>query len=839
MKHVRFWLFAISFTMLFIACKKEINNPPDDGRKSINEMVVPEGFNWETYNDVQLVIKVESTYAINAKSKISVYRGDPLNGGDLMVTGPASADQDFINKLRIPSYLQALFIQCEFPFGGTQIVSLPVSGDAITHTFTETKSAPVIQNYKSTGEVGPDCDDCFQVLSGSGSFTINGGNMYCVTDNFTGSLTFEGWNNGGTLKVCGTANISGNFQLGPNCHIIVTQNGSLTMNPPSSYGTTASITVYENASLTINGAFQTNGAFFANQGSLLVAGNLTIQNLANQFTNMGEITVNGNVQVNNELFNNSGTLTINNGNLTTNSGCAITNSGTIDINNGYVNVSGGTFDNTGNMTVDGSYFRLNTSNIFTNNGNITFNSTSDRFEVNTSTLNNHGFVTVTGSIYFNASSVVLNSCGMSCTSILEINSSNFVNNTGYLKGAQEFRINSTGQLNLNSGSMISTQNFTYNQGSIVGSGSLSTIKVAGTFSFYQSNTYINGLIEAVCDNFYFAQGNQASHFINGATAVGFNQGSNYIPVSGCNPEGFGAPQFIDSDGDGVPDGQDDYPNDFYRAFNSYFPSETTHACLVFEDLWPNKGDYDFNDLVVDVWGTEVTNSSDELVEIFINFDVKAVGASFINGFGWQYSKVVPDDIVSVTGAVLRPGGIITTNPNGTESGQDSAVIVVVENVEDVINRPGGSMYNTLENGLVGVSDEVNVYVYFGEQTPIDRSLIQNGDAYNIFLIQNQERDVEIHLPGRVPTDKMNMSLMGTGQDASGLYGPSYYFKTANKLPWALLLMETFEYPIEKIEITEAYLHFVEWAESGGSNYSDWYSNTAAGYRDVTKIWGAD
>lgn len=837
--YLKLLLFALALIVLFTACKKEINTP-NNQNKSINDVLIPDGFNWETYKDVQIDVKVEASHAVNAKSKISIFIGNPDSGGDLMITGPASKDKDFSNRLRIPSYLQMVYIQCEYPFGGRQIEEVPVSGNAVGYTFIETKSAPTSQNYKETGEIGPECNDCFQEISGSGSVTINGGNMYCVTDEFTGSLTFEGWNGGGTLKVCGTANVSGTFQLGPNCHIIVTQDGSLTMNSPSSYGTTASVTVYENASLTINGEYTTNGAFFANQGELLIIGNLNIQNLANQFTNLGNVTVNGSVQVNNELFNNSGTLTINDGNFTSNSGCATTNSGTFDVNDGYVNITGGTFDNTGIMTVDGDNFRLNTSTIFTNSGDITFTSTGNKFEVNTSTLNNHGFVTVNGSLYFNASAVVLNSCGMSCTSVLEINSSNFVNNTGYLKGAQEIKINTnSGQINLNDGSMISTQNFTYNQGSIVGSGSLSTIKVSGTFSFYQSTTYVNGSIEAVCDDYNYVQGNQASHFINGATAVGLNEGSNYIAVSGCNPEGFGAPQFTDSDGDGVPDDQDDYPADFYRAFNSYFPSETTHACLVFEDLWPHKGDYDFNDLVVDVWGTEVTNANDDLVEIFINFDVKAVGASYVNGFGWQYSSLVPTDIQSVTGGVLHPGGVVLNNLNGTEAGQDSAVIVVVENVEDVLNRVGGSMYNTLENGFVGVSDEVNVYIYFGEQTPIDRSLIQNGDAYNIFLIQNQVRTVEVHLPGRVPTDKMNMSLFGTGQDASGVNGPAYYYKTINGLPWALLLMESFDHPIEKIEISQAYLHFVEWAESGGSTYTDWYYNTAPGYRDVTKIWGAD
>ena len=48
----------------------------------------------------------------------------------------------------------------------------------------------------------------------------------------------------------------------------------------------------------------------------------------------------------------------------------------------------------------------------------------------------------------------------------------------------------------------------------------------------------------------------------------------------------------DSDGDGVPDDQYDYPNDNTRAFNKFFPSNGP-GTLMFEDLWPFKGDYGY------------------------------------------------------------------------------------------------------------------------------------------------------------------------------------------------------------------------------------------------------
>jgi hypothetical protein len=55
----------------------------------------------------------------------------------------------------------------------------------------------------------------------------------------------------------------------------------------------------------------------------------------------------------------------------------------------------------------------------------------------------------------------------------------------------------------------------------------------------------------------------------------------------------------DSDGDGVSDQFDDYPDDPLRAFNNFYPSEDGFGTLAFEDLWPGKGDFDFNDMVID------------------------------------------------------------------------------------------------------------------------------------------------------------------------------------------------------------------------------------------------
>ncbi len=51
-----------------------------------------------------------------------------------------------------------------------------------------------------------------------------------------------------------------------------------------------------------------------------------------------------------------------------------------------------------------------------------------------------------------------------------------------------------------------------------------------------------------------------------------------------------------------------------------------------------------------------------------------------------------------------------------------------------------------------------------------------------------------------------------------------YYKNADNLPWAVHLPSQWDYPIEKNEISWAYINFAEWAESGGNSKQNWYEN---------------
>jgi len=292
----------------------------------------------------------------------------------------------------------------------------------------------------------------------------------------------------------------------------------------------------------------------------------------------------------------------------------------------------------------------------------------------------------------------------------------------------------------------------------------------------------------------------------------------------------------DADHDGVPDAQDAYPNDALRAYNSYYPSQAQNGTLAFEDLWPAKGDYDFNDVVVDYNLQTVTNAANNVVEVMGKFVLKATGASYHNGFGFQLDGISPDKIISVTGNSINSPSIFTLSANGTEAGQTYANIIVFDDFYKAMQWPGtGAGINTDKAAPFVPYVTLNVKIVF-----IDNGVAASGgtvantqltaDKFNFYIVANQTRGKEIHLSDHVPSSLMNTSLFGTENDDSKP-ADGKYFKTATNLPWAINIIQGFQYPIEKAHIDDTYLHFVDWAASSGANYQDWYTNTAGNRND--------
>jgi len=303
------------------------------------------------------------------------------------------------------------------------------------------------------------------------------------------------------------------------------------------------------------------------------------------------------------------------------------------------------------------------------------------------------------------------------------------------------------------------------------------------------------------------------------------------PSNNCLPLAI----IIDTDKDGVQDADDAYPNDAARAYNNYYPSDKVFGTLAFEDTWPGKGDYDMNDVVVDYKMNRVTNAENNIVEVVANFVVRASGANHKNAFGFQLNGISPDAIGVVKGNKSGfSDGLFKYKSNGLEDNQEFANCIVFDNFFSFMKPPGG--------GTIGVNvDKAGKFVPYVEMTvtlPFAKKISINElttDKFNFYIVSDiasGKRGREIHLADGVPTSLVNQELFGTYDDRST---GSHYYRTINNLPWAINVLQGFEYPIEKVSIEKGYNHFIKWAESSGEQYKNWFEN-GQGFRNPENIY---
>ena len=324
----------------------------------------------------------------------------------------------------------------------------------------------------------------------------------------------------------------------------------------------------------------------------------------------------------------------------------------------------------------------------------------------------------------------------------------------------------------------------------------------------------------------------------------FNDCLFYITISNKNAIDPGTIAVLnpipDSDGDGIDDNHDEYPKDKDRAYNNYSPGINKFGTLAYEDLWPAKGDYDMNDLVIGYNYNTVTNASNKVVEVKSKFKVRAVGAGYNNGFGIQFDAA-PSAIKGVTRtqgtdlmrAVSGANETSVAN-NGAEAGTTdgkASVIIFNQALKMVKNWGTGKYFNT-ETGTSGTSDTLGLTITFDGTL----TLAQLGaQPYNPFIFVNHNRKVEVHLPDYKPTSLADLTKLGTSDDKSNTGAGRYYKSTAN-MPFALHTLTDFQYPSETSSITKAYLKFASWAQSSGTTNKDWYTNTGSGYRNSSLIY---
>lgn len=583
------------------------------------------------------------------------------------------------------------------------------------------------------------------------------------------------------------------LSISPDCNSGCTQ--SITLNSNNQ-----SVSIADGKTVCVSGSNKAfNVSFGKGGGTLRICGtNLTLQDISNNSINDASsiIITSSSIVVFDDKNKKATNFNQNNNTLE--------NYGTLTFNGG-INLAG-VLKNYGSITVNGEYStetQTNPVTEHTNNGSIVVNGLMDIGS--NSVFYNNGSIKTTDFRVFNHSTFY-NYCKLWVTN--EYDHSTLMKNYGYIKVDEELFINGSSELALYNGAMLSTKNVKIN-GTIKGYNTTSFVKI-GNETELTGAGLITGAIKYCDGNGIEKQNGTIASSVSLACDM-------YIPVSGCNPEGNGSQPVKDSDGDGVSDQLDDYPDDINKAFNNYYPSGNADAgaTIAFEDMWPARGDYDMNDVVVSYQLKVVTNFANKVVEVNGNYSLYARGGIFQNGFGIEFP--IDRSLVSdVQGAEL-------------EEGQQKAVLILFSNMQNEM-----FYMNTRPEDPISPAKAYSI-----------RFTVKNGPSlssfglgeYNPFVWnKGLGRGYEIHLPGKFPTTLANPKLFGTSQDASDPSKGKYYV-TADGFPWAISIpVKNFAYPLEGKDISTAYLKLAAWVSSGGTNYQDWYLNTSSQYRNTSNIF---
>jgi len=323
---------------------------------------------------------------------------------------------------------------------------------------------------------------------------------------------------------------------------------------------------------------------------------------------------------------------------------------------------------------------------------------------------------------------------------------------------------------------------------------------------------IGSSLASATDQTTMSDGKNAWGYYTGTYVVPTNQTTTLFifeavsTASGNNSIGNFLDNFrisCDADGDGVVDSDDDYPSDPSRAYRSFFPSAGKQI-VAFEDLWPSKGDYDFNDLILSNQVEISHNADNELVDAKFRVSIDAIGAGLANGIGMMLrddnkASLAANSIQSISGDLSldpnNPAGLILSN--------------------DVF----ATLSNYYQNNGFGPS-----------QTPDTLRFTVNFNASagseflpELYLFRTNDRSLEVHRPGFPGTASFDASRFNTSDDNGD-------FKVADGLPWGIEIItsNSFNHPLEKIDIVEAFPQFANWASSGGAQNSTWYLAPEAG-----------
>jgi len=260
---------------------------------------------------------------------------------------------------------------------------------------------------------------------------------------------------------------------------------------------------------------------------------------------------------------------------------------------------------------------------------------------------------------------------------------------------------------------------------------------------------------------------------------------------------------------------------------TYYPGAGSWVTLAYEDLWPEIGDYDFNDVVVN-YRTTVNKVGSNVIRYVIEGELNAVGAGYHNGFAVRF-KNLPSGSVNSNLIRHEIDGALQSSV-ALEAGRSEAILVVIP---DTKRAYSSSCVYFRTNGCES-DPTISFKITLPLTTPIDSSsapsglldpfiFAVNGYAHGDFVNPNNARAWEVHIKNQEPTEAFDTSLFEKADDVSNS-SLDRYFQTATGLPFAMEMGVNWSHPKENIDLNTAYPLFRDFAETAGSLNSTWFNS---------------
>lgn len=257
-------------------------------------------------------------------------------------------------------------------------------------------------------------------------------------------------------------------------------------------------------------------------------------------------------------------------------------------------------------------------------------------------------------------------------------------------------------------------------------------------------------------------------------------------------------------------GEGNTPNEWGEDITDLNPMKYTYA---FEDNFPQPGDYDFNDIIMNVSTDYTKGEKNKIEKIHYQVSINAVGAIKKLGAGLRLVGISKSQIESITfggDASIRETLHNSVFENATtEAGDNNVVIPLFGDAHAIYGYGANRTFLNTKTERVNHIKTLEIIITLADKSQTKPAITKENLDFFIAYKHGNSARTEVHL----------YEFLNYGATARGTIHDENIAAAGNRT-WAICIPE-FKYPSEFSSIKDAYPVFEQWAQNHTSHL-DWY-----------------